>query len=115
MNKFSEKSDMTFRFAACVAEQRTDGCFQLLLKQNPYNVTGPLENATVHSHRRSEKANQDLVLLWEMFDLTDILEEWQEPRGMPELYFENQGAKNIFTDIYIYQHTVYRLLRLTTY
>ena len=105
MNKFSEKSDMACHFEACVAEQRTDRCSQLLLQQNPYNVTEPLENATVHCHRRSEKANQDLVLLWEIFNFTDILEEWQEPQGMPELYFENQGVKKY----------IYRYLHISTF
>ena len=103
---------MTLHFAAHGAEQKTGRASHLLLHPNPYNVIRRLENAIVHSQRRSEKANQDLVLLWETLDLADILKEWQGPRGVPKLYFENQGAEklcvsNIFTDIYIYIHILY--------
>lgn len=92
---------MAFHFAACVAEQRTDRCSQLLLQQNPYSVTGPLKMLQSTAKEGVKRLTRTLVL----HEKCLILQTSWEPGGMPELYFENQGVKKY----------IYRYLHISTF
>lgn len=63
-------------------------------------------------YTQREKINKVLVLLWEKYDLADILKGWQRPKRVLELYFKDQWATNIVCPRYFQIFTYINILHI---